>query len=138
MLEHLAYPTKVEQFLWHCRDRLARGGLLRLAVPDLERVARGYARGHDLKAIYGETFKGFYAIDCPAERFLYFMREWRHTMVYDFDLLARHLKRAGFTDFKPMKVNESKIPGFHYDRFESESLYVEAVKTEDRRPKTED
>lgn len=128
MLEHLEYPVKVGQFLWHCYDSLAPGGILRLAVPDLERVARGYVKGHDLKAIYSPLFKGFYAFDCPAERFLYFMREWQHSMVYDFDLLGLHLQAAGFTNFKPMKFNESAIPGFHYDRFESESLYVEALK----------
>jgi len=46
MLEHLA-PEKARSFLSECRRVLRPGGILRLAVPDLEGIARGYLRELD-------------------------------------------------------------------------------------------
>lgn len=43
MLEHLA-PEKARAFLAECRRILRPGGILRLAVPDLEGIARAYLR----------------------------------------------------------------------------------------------
>ncbi len=127
MLEHLPYPAGVTWFLRACREALKPGGILRLAVPDLETATYLYETGQTEK-LYGKDFKGFYHKDCDAERFHFFMHAWEHTMVFDFDLLFALLKEAGFSDIRKCVFGESAIPDWHYDRFESESLYVEAVK----------
>lgn len=128
MLEHLSYPDKVLAFLVACRTVLKSNGVLRIAVPDLGIAARAYAAGNDMKFIYGESHHGFYYKDCAAERFLYFMREWQHTVVFDYDLLRSLLFDAGFDNGLARFFNCSLIPGFSHDRFESESIYVESVK----------
>lgn len=129
-LEHLAYPDDVMTFLRVARHALCPGGIMRLAVPDLEIAARAFANGSDLKFLYGPEFKGFYHKDCRAERMTFFCREWQHTMMFDFCLLSDLLRDAGFESNKILRCdfNRSGIPGFHHDRFESESLYVECRK----------
>lgn len=130
-LEHYTpWPDGPLNFLRQAREVLKPGGVMRIAVPDLGLICKAYAAGSDLTFIYHEGHKGFYHYDCPAERLLYFTREWGHTFLPDFDLLRRVLVDAGFDESRIVRkqFNDSAIPGFHYDRYESESLYVEATK----------
>lgn len=127
-LEHLKYPNETVEFLEQCYRVLKDNGILRIAVPDLEKVAEAYVEGSDLKFIYGDQGKFFYYKDTPAERFLYFMREWEHQICFDFDLLQDLLADAGFVIVGKRDPGVSNIQDFTYDRMISESLYVEAVK----------
>lgn len=127
-LEHLAYPGDVTTFLKVARHTLKPGGILRLAVPDIGRIAKAYAEGSDMKFIYGPDFNGYYYKDCPAERMFYFCREWSHTFLPDWWLMRELLQDAGFVKVRECHPNDSEIPCFSHDRFISESLYVEARK----------
>lgn len=127
MLEHLNYPRDTQWFLSGCHYILKPGSIIRLAVPDLEKIAAAYVRGDGLEFIYGKEFKGYYYKDCPAERFHFFMHAWEHKIVFDFRLLFTLLQEAGFTNVKRQHYNRSDNRDFHHDRFESESLYVEAT-----------
>lgn len=127
-IEHLAYPGDVMTFLKVCRHVLKPGGILRLAVPDIGKIAKAYAAGDDMTFIYGMEHKGFEHKDCPAERLLYFMRAWSHTFIPDWALMRELLNDAGFSHIRECHSNDTEIPGFTYDRFQSESLYVEAKK----------
>lgn len=127
-LEHYQYPDDAQSLINQCYKVLKTGGILRIAVPDLELVAKAYANGSDLKFIYGPEFHGFYKNDCAAERFHFFMTAWEHKIVYDYQLLSQLMKEAGFSKIRKCYPNDTEIPGFTYDRYISESLYVEAVK----------
>lgn len=126
-IEHLKYPTDSNYFLKVCHDVLKPGGVLRLVVPDLMRVAGKYVAGQDLKDIYNGNF--FYHIDCPAERFMYFCREWEHKILLDEQLLTQLLKDAGFEKIKWCVFGQSDTPELRgLDRFESESMVLESTK----------
>jgi predicted SAM-dependent methyltransferase len=127
-LEHLPYPDGVQETLRQFLAVLKPGGIARIATPDLETVAQAYCDGSSLKFIYGEDFKGYAHIDCPAERFLFFMRAWEHTFIPDFVLLSTLMREAGFENVRRCTANQSAIPGWCHDRFQSESLYIEGQK----------
>lgn len=127
-LEHYKYPDDAISLINQCHHVLKPGGILRMAVPDLELAAKAYALGDDLKFIYGPDFKGYYKHDLPAERFHFFMTAWEHKIVYDFQLLSQLMKDAGFTSVRKCYPNDTEIPGFNSDRYISESLYIEAKK----------
>lgn len=128
--EHLSYPVNAVKCLSLFYKWLKLDGVLRLAVPDLMKAAHAYAKGYDMRFLYGQNFKGYYYKDTPAERLNFFVKAWEHQMCYDADLLYHLLRDAGFEvgKIKPKMPNESKIPDFSHDRFISESIYVEAIK----------
>jgi predicted SAM-dependent methyltransferase len=107
---------------------LKQGGILRFSVPSLEIAINAYHSGSDLKFLYGADFKGYYLYDTPCERFNFFMKEWEHKIIYDLNQLSLMLREAGFSNIQRKEANQSAIPNFHYDRFISESLYVECIK----------
>lgn len=127
-LEHIAYPENTVECLSRFYKWLKPNGILRLSVPDLNKAVSAYVGSGDLSRLYGKDFKGFYYKDTKAERLNFFVKEWQHTICYDFELLFLLLKDAGFSNIERMCANESAIPNFNHDRFISESLYVEAIK----------
>jgi predicted SAM-dependent methyltransferase len=137
MLEHLSRPAAVS-FVGACHQALRPGGILRLALPDLERRARGYLKALDagdstaadefLRSLLlaqedaDESLKGI------AKRAL--GRELHHWM-YDRLSLTRLLTDAGFTTAEPRAFAQSRIPEIAELELEdraSESVYVEAVR----------
>ena len=126
-IEHLSYPEGVVKFFTVAIEVLKTGGTLRLVVPDLRKIALLYVNGNDLKCVYDGPF--FYNIDCPAERFQFFAREWEHTILFDEQLLTMLMKAAGFKNIKVVPFNISSIPELcGHDRYESESICMEATK----------
>lgn len=125
--EHLGYPSELVFCLSQCHRVLKPGGTLRIVVPDLMKVARKYVNGEDLRDIYDGKF--YYYKDFPAERFMYFAREWEHKVLFDFRLMAALCCDAGFAYFKECKFNQSDTPCLRgLDRFESESGVYECRK----------
>lgn len=126
-LEHFEYPSGVQMFLHQTRRVLKPGGTLRLVVPDLALVAAKYVKGEDLRDIY--NFDAFIHKDLPAERFLYFMRGWEHTIVFDEHLLTALLIDAGFIGIQRRAFGVSDIPDLRgLDRFQTESMSIECRK----------
>lgn len=126
--EHLQFPDDAVKALELFYKWLKPGGILRIAVPDLELAAKAYANGSDLKFLYGGDFPGYYYKDTPGQRLNFFIKAWEHTNCYDFTMLRLMLQDAGFEKIEKKQPNESAIPGFNHDRFISESLYAEALK----------
>lgn len=126
--EHFLYPDGIVKLLSLCYKWMKTGGIIRIAVPDLELAARAYVNGDDLTFLYSKDFKGYYYKDRPCERFNFFVKAWNHQMCYDFNLLRELFADAGFIHIQKKKANDSLIPSFNHDRFISESLYIEAVK----------
>lgn len=126
-IEHLEFPNGVIRALAQIFRVLRPGGVVRIVVPDLFLVAQKYVLGQDLKDIYGGTH--YYWRDTPATRFLYFMREWSHTVVFDYALLSMMLRDAGFVNVRQMPFGKSEIPELNgLDRFQSESLIIQSEK----------
>ena len=130
MLEHLKYPDEVIRCLELCYSWLVEGGIIRLAVPDLELVANYYLnRDSNLFKMYGNAIdEHLYMKNSGAEVFSYFLRGWDHTIVFDFDLLSDLLSDARFKNIEKMPFRQSKIGAFPHDRLEMESMFVEAEK----------
>lgn len=126
--EHLSYPVDAVECLNRFYKWLKPNGIIRMAVPDLMLAAKDYVMGGDLKFLYGGDFKGYYYKDNPAERLNFFIKAWEHQMCYSFSLLSELFVDAGFVNIQRKQANESLIPDFNYDRFISESLYIEAIK----------
>jgi len=126
--EHLLFPVDAVECLNRFYRWLKSNGILRLAVPDLELAVKAYYENRNLDFLYGKDFKGYYHKDTPAERLNFFVRAWEHQMTYDYDLLSKLILDAGFKTVLKRNANETMIPDFSFDRFISESFYVECVK----------
>lgn len=128
MLEHLNYPGNAITFLQACYKVMKPGAIIRIAVPDLKRIAEMYvSNSPQLKNIYGEC-KAYYLYDNIGERFNYFLKEWEHKIVYDYEMLSTILKNMDFRNVEQRAFRHSRIPLWSHDRLESESLFVEAQK----------
>jgi len=126
--EHLSYPIEAVECLNRFYKWLKPGGILRLAVPDLELAVKAYVTTGDLKFLYGGDFKAYYHKDTKAERLNFFVKAWQHSFCYDFETLSLLFQDAGFKNIQKKQPNESLIPRFNFDRFLTESLYIEAQK----------
>jgi predicted SAM-dependent methyltransferase len=111
------------------RRVLRSGGVLRLAVPDFEALARLYLETGEIERILGPVYGRIPGRD-----------GWRfHRTGYDFQSLARVLETAGFRDFRRYDWRETEHAGVddfsqayfpHMDKSAGRllSLNVEAVK----------
>lgn len=95
MLEHLS-PDHALQFLREARRVLKPAGVMRIAMPDLERLVSGY--GGEWKTFDWVAQPGFSFIETPAEMLNIAFRWWGHKWLYDARELKRMLERAGFAD----------------------------------------
>jgi predicted SAM-dependent methyltransferase len=97
---------------------LKPGGILRIAVPDLEYALALYARGEKDKMLinyfFVEDMESHYA---------------RHKYMYDFDMLTAVLESVGFRDIVRRAYREGLTPDLEVlDNRPEETLFVEARK----------
>lgn len=129
MLEHLD-RADAAAFLAEARRVLTSGGVLRIAVPDLERMIAGYSRTRDADAFVAQSMLGRARARSVRERLsLTFAGDPGHKWMYDARSLVRLLTEAGFVDAAPRRAGETTIPDpgpLDLRERESETLYVEA------------
>lgn len=144
MLEHLP-REQAEDFLRQAHRVLAPGGTLRLALPDLERIARSYllrvdeARKGGVEESPSDTFMRSTILGVPSRRSLRSPRNLvqalmgrdAHLWMWDGPSLVSVCRRIGFSDVSERQFRDSRIP--EIDRLDlelrkHESFYVEAVK----------
>ncbi len=140
------YADEARAFLVECFRVLRPGGILRLAVTDLELVCRRYweskdsgcaAVGNSLNGLPADDFvRGLHMAPNTAPRgFLNrvlrpimgraYMCRWH----YDARSLAARFREAGFTDVRHCSFKKSSIPDIEaLDVAGTEGLYVEGVK----------
>jgi predicted SAM-dependent methyltransferase len=119
MIEHL-YRDDAERLLHEMHRVLRPGGILRINVPSLDDVLAKFAQG-ETEAALDEVFvrnrrdeQGWYS---------------RHRYLYDFPLLERLLKEAGFDSIERCSRGEGRVPDLEVlERRSPTGLYVEAIK----------
>jgi SAM-dependent methyltransferase len=114
-LEHLS-KTHGEQLLRETLRVLKPGGVVRVAVPDLDVFVEAYGDGRKEEAMDG-IFEDWELGDFA-----------RHRYMYDFDLLALVLDRAGFTQVRRCDYQEGRVPDLEALDNRPGSLVVEASK----------
>ena len=130
MIEHLD-RREARAFLLEVRRVLRPGGVVRLAAPDLARLARSYlATGNSDEFVYG-THMGQEAPRGIFPRLKTALTGPRHHLwMYDGRSLAKLLSDAGFADVSVMPPGRTNIvdPGsLDLAERSEESVYVEAI-----------
>lgn len=115
LLEHLTEKDG-EHFLGEAYRVLKKGGVIRLSVPDLAYAVKLYQGGDKPRALE--------LIFSNTESLLY-----RHSYMYDFDILRQALHGVGFADVDNTGYREGRTPDIELlDNRPEQSLFVEAVK----------
>jgi ubiquinone/menaquinone biosynthesis C-methylase UbiE len=133
LIEHLTLEA-AHLLLNECRRVLKPGGLIRIAVPDLEimiKKYRGYPPGMDHFNI--DQPMEFILAPTDGEKFsrLMFSGDYAHRAIYDYPMMENFLRQAGF-----QRVVRSTQGFSHSEAMQLEtkdqhpeiSLYVEAIK----------
>ncbi len=131
MLEHLD-RQEVTMFLAEARRVLISGGIIRLAVPDLERHINSYMSHGD-----ADVFLESLHICVPKPRLLsdrlrvMLVGSRHHQWMYDGKSMCKLLNNSGFIEASVHPAGETRIKNpASFDLYErmDESVYVEAVK----------
>lgn len=129
MLEHLD-REEASLFLKEARRVLRSGGIIRLAVPDLNKHVQQYIASENADAFIAKTHLCQPRPRTIAQRLrILFAGTRHHQWMYDGVSLCRLLLAHGFVNAEVMQAGETKIPAPEpLDLRErlSESVYVEA------------
>ena len=128
VLEHATYEAGCG-FLREALRVLAPGGVIRIAVPDLEDLARGYLHDDWRERFDWVKWPQFQFIESRAQMLNIAFRWWGHAHLYDRQELTRLLTDAGFREFEFVERGHSR----HEDLIgletrQDSTLVVEATK----------
>lgn len=116
VIEHL-FREEAEAVLRDAYRALKKGGLIRIAVPDLEHAVKLYQKGAKEEAL---------AFFFSVQRAGYLNQ---HHYMYDFQLLRGLLASVGFRDVTRCSFQEGQCPDIKVlDNRPEETLFVEARK----------
>ena len=127
VLEHVPYASAV-YFLREAYRTLRPGGVIRIAMPDLDDLIDGYQK----------DWRRFDWVNWPAHRFIKTRAEminiafrwWGHQHLYNREELERALREAGFEHCSFRQPGESDFPELRgLETREESRLIVDAVKS---------
>lgn len=107
-VEHLT-PEEARIALSDLMRVLKPGGVMRIAMPDLESVVNTYINVPLKKDPVIKEFKMDF-IQTKAEWMNMSFRWWGHMWLYDWEELVRRLHEIGFDNVKRAKLRKSKYP----------------------------
>jgi predicted SAM-dependent methyltransferase len=127
VLEHVTYKTAVF-FLKEAYRTLRAGGVMRIAMPDLDDIIDGYL--NDWKRFDWIKLPHYSFIKTRAEMINVVFYWWGHRHLYNKEELTRALLEAGFTEFKFLEKNKSGFKDLCDRETRADSnLIVEAIKS---------
>lgn len=127
VLEHVPFKTAV-YFLKEANRTLQPGGVVRIAMPDLDDLIDGYQK--DWRRFDWVNWPGHRFIRTRAEMINVAFRWWGHQHLYNREELERALREAGFERYRFQQPGESDFPDLRALETRSESrLIVDAVKS---------
>ena len=111
VIEHITLESTL-QHLHDCRRVLRPGGVLRIALPDLDFLFDYYKpqltpTQQSFLDVMSEEFHPGFPLRSPTILFNDYVRLWGHQFIYDRRLFADLLTAAGFTAIEQCKVKES-------------------------------
>ena len=112
LIEHLSFADG-GHCLRECRRVLRRGGVVRVATPNLRRIA-GLAVGeaqwylNEAAPHLARNYPGVPPLAAVVVN--NFFRDWGHQFIYDAESLSYALESAGFADVRECAVGESEHP----------------------------
>ncbi len=106
LIEHIDCQSG-ELFLKECYRILQKGGILRIATPDLQYLTNKYA-SQKWQSQDWLTWPEYKFIKTPAEMLNIAMRWWGHKYLYDETELKRRLADAGFKKIKRCEMGKSE------------------------------
>lgn len=116
-VEHL-YRHEAERLVAECYRVLKPGGVMRVAVPDLDYALKLMHGGERHRALVNYFF-----VEDKKSSFA------RHKYMYDFPLLESLLQQPGFVEIIRRAYQEGNVPDVReLDNRPEESLYVETTK----------
>ena len=116
-LEHL-YNKDAQNLLSEALRVLKSKGKIRLSVPDLEYAIKMYKNGKKL-----DMLNNYFFVEHDNNYYS------RHKYMYDFELLSKMFKNAGFENIKRFKFREGSLPELErLDNRPEDSLFIEASK----------
>jgi hypothetical protein len=124
--EHFTYAESVA-IAKDCFRVLALGGVLRIVVPDLERIAREYLA--DTRPLAAQNFISRLGLNHSVQDIVH--PGSNHSQMLDGKALVHLLREAGFEQVAVSEFGRSAIPEIDQVELEvrrNESLYVEARK----------
>jgi SAM-dependent methyltransferase len=131
MLEHLD-RTEARLFLTEAMRVLVPGGIIRLAVPDIERRVKGYLRDGDADVFIDSTTMCVARPRSLTQRLHILLVGTRHHQwMYDGRSLCKLLAASGFAEPTCREPGQTQIPNpgpLDLREREVESVYVEATK----------
>lgn len=124
-IEHLSYE-ECEKVLREFRRCLKKGGVLRIATPDLDSLVMQYNRDFN----NSEWFpRGFEFVKTKGMALNMAFSRWGHRFLYNEEELRNQLSKAGFSDMTRCELNKSSYPELSNLETRKESrLIIEAVK----------
>jgi predicted SAM-dependent methyltransferase len=130
LLEHLSYPKQVTALLTTCYQILEGGGVLRLAVPDIEAIINAYSRNDEA---FFEVQSQLHPPWCTTklEHLMYALQQdGEHRFGYDFETLQKVLLQSGFENIVRSSFGQSTFEALRVDYRDDHglTLFVDAVK----------
>lgn len=112
-LEHLT-ANRGKWFMAQCHKKLKSGGVLRIAMPDLDHLVMGYLNGSwkNDEWVNSPQYPECHNMQTAAEYLNVSMRSWDHKFLYDIDTLDLYLTHSGF-DVNDIHICNNSLSSFH-------------------------
>ncbi len=124
-IEHLSVES-ARSSLIDFRRVLKKGGVMRIAMPDLEGVVEIYLDKKWKARPFIKTFKLDF-IKTKAELLNISLRWWGHQWLYDWEELERRLKETGYKNITQCKRHKSKHNDLQNLEIREESVLIAEV-----------